>query len=221
MPLNNSRHNLPLQRALTDLQGEYVKHYRAVVCSCQGENGRVAVPDCAVCEGTGLAYTDTFTLLRGVVAEVSKHDKQLLMAGIVMPGDMIFTPDLTVNTVIRDYDKVQLNYAIPYRGDLVNRGKDKLRYTPTAIIACERHDPLTGATTIYTTPEDFTLSGRMIVWNTGAGPAVGESYSVTYDAIVDWIVYPQTTSMRASRGTTLGQKVLLKQRHVFNINADQ
>ncbi len=142
------------------------------------------------------------------------------MAGIVSLGDLVFSPQ--IGTTLSDYDKVQLTWVegIPYEGELLIRGTSATDTTLYGIEAvpldgCITVDPTTGTVTKYTPGVDFTFSSNVITWATNA-PAAGSIYSLKYAALVDWIVLapPQP---RRERGTSLGQRVILRKKHiVFN-----
>jgi hypothetical protein len=48
---------------------------------------------------------------------------------------------------------------------------------------------------------------------------MGAAYAVRYDAIYDWVVYPGVTVQRIDRGAGLGQRVLLRKRHLAGVGA--
>jgi hypothetical protein len=217
MPLNNTRHSPEIQRRLDRDHGEYISHYPVIKCSCQAD-GEHPKPTCKVCGGSGRVY-GRMKRQKGLIGGITAQDKALLVAGIAMPGDLIFSPALGARTVLHDYDMVRLAYGLPHDGDLLTRGNDRLLYLPTAIIAVERHNPFTGLTTSYLPGIHFTVSGRAITWAPDYGPAHGELYSVRYDALFDWVVYPGVTLPRIKRGHYLGQRVLLRKRHLAGIAA--
>lgn len=218
MPINNTRHDLILQRRLTRDHGEYVTHYPVLKCSCQ-QDGDHPKPTCKVCLGSGRVYGSARTV-KGLIAGISAQDKALLTAGIAMPGDMTFSPDLRSRVSIHDYDMIRLGYGQPFEGEIVTRGQDTLSYAPANLTDVEFHNPVSGAVTRYTAPADFTVSGRQIAWVSGRGPAHGQRYSVRYYARYDWVVYPGVTLQREQRGTNLGQRVLLRKRHLSGIAAN-
>lgn len=213
MPLNATPHDLLAQRRLTQDHGEFVRHYRVLKCSCMSGPEDHPDPTCLVCGGSGRAYTAP-TTIKGLIAGINASDKALLQSGLAMPGDMTFSPELYPGIRIHDYDVIRLRYGQAYEGDVIRRGEDTLFYLPATIRNVERHDPETGTRTAYWQGIDFSLSGRLIVWASGAGPAAGQSYSVAYDAYFDWVVYPGVTLARIARNISLGQRVLLRKRHL-------
>lgn len=218
MPINNSRHDVLAQRRLTRTHGEQVSLYRVTVCSCRGSSGEHADPTCAVCGGSGRAYAAGVPVI-GLVATISNQDKSLLQSGLAMPADMTFSPDVGIETTIHDYDVIRLGYGLPHEGDVLTRGGDEeLSYLPTQIQRVVRHDPVSGLTTEY--PTGWTVSGRTITWAPSTGPANGAHYTVVYLARFDWVVYPGVTLPRIKRGGYLGQRVLLRKRHLADIVAN-
>ena len=217
MPLSNAPHDLLLQRQLTAEHGEFVQLYQVLVCACKAlscEEGRPD-PTCKICAGSGRAYAQPITL-KGIIAGINTQDRALLQAGLAMPADLTFTPDLTQRIPIHDYDVITLAYGEPYEGDALVRGtRDTLTYRPAQIRTIEAHNPQTGARTVYTS--GYTISGRTITWSAGAGPALGAAYTVAYNAFYEWVVYPGVTLQRVHRGANLGQRVLLRKRHLAGI----
>lgn len=218
MPLSNSKHDLLAQRKLTAENGEVVTHYPVLPCACRGSVGQ-PVPTCQVCGGSGRAY-HAGRSVKGLVAGLNAHDRALLSSGLAMPGDMTFSPDVRPAIPIHDYDVVRLGYGQPYEGDVLIRaasGPDRLAYEVAVVQAVEAHNPTTGVITIYTEGVDFTITGRRLSWLAGRGPATGAAYTVRYMARFDWVVYPGVTLQRMDRGTSLGQRVLLRKRHIADI----
>jgi len=218
MPLNNARHDLIGQRLLTKTHGEHVTLYQVVPCSCRGASGEHADPTCKVCGGSGRAYA-AGTRIKGLVAALSSQDKTLLQAGLAMPGDLTFSPEVGNRLSIHDYDMIRLDYGLPHEGDVVERGVDRLLYLPTSIASVDQHDPIVGTRTSYARGADYTVNGQTLAWVAGHGPQRGTAYSVKYDARFDWVVYPGVTLPRRARGTYLGQRVLLRKRHLAGITA--
>lgn len=217
MPLTNARHDILAQRRLTREHGEFVTLYRVMPCSCKGNPEGHPNPICLVCGGSGRAYGMAQDV-KGLIAGLNSQDKTLLVSGVAMPGDMTFSPDVVPMIPIHDYDVLRLRYGQPYEGDVLVRGSDDdLNYLPAAILLVEQHDPTTGARTSYALDTDFTLSGLNLVWLDDHGPELGQSYTVKYSAYYDWVAYPGVTMHRIARGTSLGQRVLLRKRHLAGV----
>jgi hypothetical protein len=221
MPLSNSLHDIPGQRRLTRELGEYVTHYPVLPCSCAREQPEGhPLPTCQVCGGSGRAYGHG-RRVRGLVAALNSGDRTLLQSGLAMPGDMTFSPEVLPagQLVISDYDVIRLGYGQAYEGDTLIRGEDLLSYRPSLIRLVEQHNSSTGARIWFQRNLDYTIEGRRVVWAAGRGPAMGAAYAVRYDAIYDWVVYPGVTVQRIDRGAGLGQRVLLRKRHLAGVGA--
>lgn len=218
MSLNNSAgYDLLDQRQLTAQHGEFVTVLPALPCSCRADetpDEHAPDPMCRICHGTGRAYGQS-QRVKGVVTGLTPQNKSLTIAGLVLPADLIFTPDPQPTLAVHDYDVIRLGYALPHEGDVLLRGvRDELDYLPGRVWSVVHHDAMQGTATSYTPDVDFTLDGRTLTWLAGHGPAPGMAYSVRYDAYFDWVVYPGLTLRRVKRGTSLGQAVLLRKRHL-------
>lgn len=227
MPINNSSYNLREVQDDIRASGEIVNYYQGMKCSCtlmqDGSNlpdANRARPDCAACKGLGILWIGP-TQIRGLVTNIEQQ-KDLLMAGIVTPGDLIFSPALQ-NTLYEN-DKIQLTWSvgIPFSGELIQRGTGSTDTSMYGIVSvpsegCITVDPATGAITQYVPNVDFSYSGNVITWGLSDNqPSMGSIYSIKYSAVIDWIVFypPQ---LRYERGTNLGQRVILRKKHlVFN-----
>jgi hypothetical protein len=226
LPANNSHINISGQMDFTRAHGELVHYFVGMKCTCvlqqTGSNypdANRASPTCMACHGLGWVYQDGGQIL-GIVSNI-QQEKELLMAGIAAPGDLVFSPDLRY--VLSDYDKIQLTWpeGIPFEGELITRGTsaaDTTMYDVLSVLAngCIAVNPTTGVITQYVPGVDFAYSGNVITWQGSHVPAAGTIYSLKYSALIDWIVFvpPQP---RRERGTNLGQRVILKKKHiVFN-----
>ncbi len=227
MPTNNSGFNLQAQMDFIRKRGENVHLFRGMKCPCailpNGSSlpdANRARPDCQACHGLGWLWLDG-GVVQGLVTNISQ-EKELLMAGIVSMGDLVFSPQLGVN--LSDYDKIQLTWVegIPYEGELLIRGTTTTDTTLYTILqvepdGCITVDPSTGSVTTYQANLDFSFAGNVITWGLSSNqPSTGSVYSFKYAALIDWIAFvpPQP---RRERGTSFGQKVILKKKHsVFN-----
>lgn len=173
-----------------------------------------ADPNCLACKGLGMIWIPSGTII-GMVTNISQQ-KDLIDAGIASPGDLVLSP--SDRYTVSDYDKIQIHWheGVPYEGQLIRRSYedfDTANYIITDIIDCLSVDPSTGESTIYKVDEDFTFSGTKITWISDNKPAENDFYSIKYSATVDWICFapPQP---RRERGTNLGQKVIMKKKHL-------
>lgn len=227
MPINNSSIDISQQQAFIKLKGEWVKYYRGLKCTCsliqQGStlpDANRADPNCSGCNGLGWIWIDS-GLIQGMVTNIDQH-KELIQAGILSPGDLVFTP--TLDVTISDYDKIQLTWAegLPFEGETIQRGSGVTDNTLYGIVSvppgsCIQVNSANGDITTYTSGADFSFDGSQITWGLSDNqPLMGSTYSLKYQALIEWIAWmpPQP---RYERGTNLGQRVPLKKKHVvFN-----
>lgn len=220
MPINNSGFNTSQIQDLIRSKGEWVLWSKGMKCTCALQQTGTsysdpnrANPNCQACHGLGWVWIPSGQII-GIVSDI-KQEKELMMAGIATPGDLMFSPDLSVT--LSDYDKIQLTWpeGLPFEGELIQKGVDKTTYGIISVPAggCITIDINSGSITTYQSDIDFTFNGTAINWLNGHGPADGEIYSLKYNALIDWIVFapPQP---RRERGTNLGQRVILRKKHL-------
>ncbi|KIL42067.1 hypothetical protein SD70_02470 [Gordoniibacillus kamchatkensis] len=228
MPFDNtSGLNISAQREFIMKHGEKVHYYTGMKCTCassvQPTGSNLYDPNranvsCAACKGIGWVWLDGGKII-GVVENINQH-KDLLNSGIAAPGDLVFSPDLRVT--LSDYDKIQLTWpqGIPFECELISRGSgasDSTLYGVMNVMQCIAVDPASGTVTAYNSGVDFVYDkntpANQITWQGAHVPAAGVVYSLKYQALVDWIVFtpPQP---RRERGTNLGQRVILRKRHI-------
>lgn len=227
MPINNSSFNLSEFQDNIRKHGETVDYYRGMKCTCTllqtgtsyGDPNR-ADPNCAACHGYGYVWIPSGQI-RGLVSSISQ-EKELIQAGIAGPGDMVFSPDLRVT--LSDWDKIKLRWSdgIPWEGQLIQRSSettDDAMYEMVSVPegGCISVDPTTGDITTYEVGVDFNFSGKTIMWGLSSNqPAPNSYYSIKYNASLDWIAFVPPEPRR-ERGTNLGQKVVLRKKHMaFN-----
>lgn len=215
--MRNTKINLPKQRELIRRRGDWVVHYLGMKCPCStnGDANRAQV-SCPACGGTGWLYREPMEI-RGVIVGI-QGQKDLAETGIARPGDCVFIPDLTARQP-GDYDLIKFTWAQgePWEGELIRRGAgatDELYYEAAEILACVTVDVATGATASYKPDLDFTIDGRSITWLAGRPqPAAGNLYSVKYNAFFEWVCFVPP-GIRFERGDYLGERVLLRRRHL-------
>jgi hypothetical protein len=135
------------------------------------------------------------------------------------PGDLTLSVSPRSSYIVADYDKVvlpRLEDGEPFSGELLQRGFgatiDRLRFPVVKMETVSTVDAQTFVPTFYTQGVDFTVSGDGITWlSGGANPAPGTIYSVRYRARFEWIAYAPPSS-RHARGSSQGQRVLLRRR---------
>jgi len=211
--------DLGAHHAFVARHGEIVEWSRATLCPCGlGANkdaGR-SRPTCPVCHGFGFRYMNP-TNLTGIITAV-RFDKQQVEGGIAEPGDLYLGLSPYDASNISDYDSFRLpgwNVGHTYEGEIQRRqqvGGDVLNYEVKKVYECYVVDQPTGIITSFTTPDDFTVTGRTLSWVTGHGPAVDQMYSIKYNALFEWIAFV-TPVQRMEQGINLGTKALLRKRH--------
>jgi hypothetical protein len=217
---NNSSFDARQQRRLINRRGDVVDWFQGRKCSCSpdGDPSR-ANNNCRICRGLGYFYKDS-KKVRGLVGSISSQ-KMLLESGIALPGDMVFSETFMPREVFSDFDMVRLTLqkGQPYEGDIIERGPgitDDLTYNATQVIDVYQNDPVAGITRSYIENEDYTFTRgtQTIVWQASVRqPAPGSKYGVKYYAIFDWVVFAPPND-RFERGTPLGNRVLLRKKHV-------
>lgn len=222
--------NLPNHSDFIKRHGEYVNYSVGMKCSCSGSvlttGSSYADPNranitCKVCGGLGI-FWQTPTTIIGIVTNIEQH-KDLVMAGVAQPGDLVFSPDL--QNTLSSLDKIQLTWSdgVPYEGELIVRSStgntDTTFYGVTSVVDCLVADPVTGNITHYKPNVDFTFNAtnptNSITWNTGKGPAAGTVYSLKYAAVIDWIAFVPPRP-RYDNMINIGQRVVLKKKHTVN-----
>jgi hypothetical protein len=228
-----------LESLITD-RGDEVIHELGVACTCRVDNafgsavehqGRAASRrkiNCQACGGTGWIYRNA-QVIKGIVTSVDTgRGRKLLEMGYAVPGDCTFSPSLRGPT-ISDFDRITFKYAIPVSdGQTIVRNaakiqdnqlvdaslttlQDKLWYNASCSFWCEDEDGI-----VYKEDTDFVLSGKRITWG-ATRPADGTTYTVKYDAYMEWIVY-SSPATRFDTDRTLGQRVMLRKWHVAYLN---
>lgn len=219
MPLNNSTFDPRLQNSLFDTAGDYVDWFPGRRCSCTATlDANRGDSNCRVCRGLGYYYVTSSRIL-GLVTGINSQ-KQLLESAIALPGDMVFSQRMMDPTPLTDMDMIRLTWdGQPFEGELIVRSDgttDTLLYPATTLISVAQSDPVSGIVTVYTEGPDFThaTNGTQLVWtNTGLIPAQASTYAVKYLAIFDWVVLTPP-NQRYERGTPLGNRVLLRKKHI-------
>lgn len=201
--------------------------FKGLKCTCSinqiGSN--VSDPNranlnCKACGGLGWVWIPEGKV-QGLVTGISQR-KDLLDAGIAVPGDMVFSPQ--IGTIIADYDVIQMTWpeGIPWEGEVIVRGSETTDTSFYALLSvppgsCISVDSSTGVITTYQPGIDFSFSGRIITWGLSSNqPIVGSNYSLRGNVLLDWICFVPPKP-RYERQTDLGYDVVLRKKHlVFN-----
>ena len=220
---------------LIQARGDEVIHETAVACPCrngdvfaalvhvEGKPANQRGLDCPQCQGDGFIYRNA-RRIKGLITSIeSGSQRQLLDIGYAVPGDAQFSPSLQAGT-LSDFDKITICGTVPVNeGQVIMRGahtiednalyvtdleenEDRLWYRPGCSIWCEDENGV-----VYTQGSDFTFENKKIVWING--PDVKTLYTVKYTAYLEWVIY-STPMTRFDNGRNLGQRVLLRKKHV-------
>lgn len=231
MPFDNTAALDILQdREFIRAHGETLQWYQGAWCSCttveQNRGLATTLPDpsfadtnCKVCGGTGWMFPNAAQTIRGVISAVTQ-DKDLADIGLEVNGELVLSQE-PGGPRLSDLDIIRIpswTKGIPSMGQLVWRGpltsEDSLFYNVQQIGGVWQANPATGVITAFKEGTDYTFSGRTITWtNGGLSPALGTAYSVRYDPLYEWAVFVPPMP-RYERNTDLGQKVVLKKRHL-------
>lgn len=199
-------------------KAEMVQWYAARKCSCSPEgDANRANPLCLICDGTGTFYAAP-TWINGLVSNIS-NSKMLLESGVGLPGDLTFSAPMLDVSRLADRDIIKLDWegGEAYEGELVKRGLygfDRLIYDAVEIQAVTQTDPDLGTVASFVENTDYThaTNSDTLTW-IGVTPPTGSVYSVRYRPRFSYIVFIPPAERR-ERGTNLGQRVILKKRHL-------
>jgi hypothetical protein len=232
--------NFSLLNELIEVRGENVIIETSVACTCRngdlyaalilkdGKPANQRILDCPACQGDGFIYRNGRNI-RGLVTSLDPgRNRHLFEMGYAVPGDVVFSPSLIAG-IVTDFDKVTFCFTSPINeGQVIMRGahtlennaeyvtdlatnEDRLWYRPGCTIWCEDSDGV-----VYAQSSDFTFEGRKIIWG-GNAPDIGTLYTVKYTAYLEWVAY-STPFQRMDNNRSLGQKVLLRKKHVAFLN---
>jgi hypothetical protein len=216
---NNSSFDVRQENRLFDNKGDYVDYFPGRKCSCSTNlDANRANANCRVCKGLGYFYKASQRIL-GIVTAITTQ-RQLMASSMAIPGDLVFSQRQMEPVPMTDFDKLVLSWdGAPYDGDILTRGNgptDLLVYNATDITDLYQSDPITGLVASYVATTDYTFvtGSDTITWASGRGPAVGSSYGVKYNAIIEWLCF-NSPGQRYERGTPLGNRVFLRRKDLF------
>lgn len=228
--------NFSLEEELIDARGELVIIETAVACTCrngdlhaalilqEGKPANQRILDCPACNGDSFLYRNA-RKIKGLVTGLDPgRNRQLFEMGYAVPGDVTFSPSLHAGA-ITDFDKITFCFTSPVNeGQVIMRGahtlennleyvtdlednEDRLWYRPGCTIWCEDSNGV-----LYSQASDFVFENKKIQW-VGNAPAIGTLYSIKYTAYLEWVAY-STPFQRMDRNRNLGQRVMLRKKHV-------
>ena len=205
--------DLPIHEDFVQRHSEVVEYTRRRKCPCGSlPDGSRANVNCQACRGKGFVE-DSPVVFNAIVTGV-RSQKTFLEAGIVSFGDLMLSAPPFLGRIIYEGDLFRIvgwGEGEPYEGEIIRRGVtnvDKLRYEPLQVHKVFTVDPVFGAITAYT---GFTTSGKDLTW-TGPRPAPGQSYTIDYAPLWDWVAFIPTV-VRREQADNLGQLVILKKLH--------
>lgn len=205
---------------VTRTYGDWVVHEEGIPCSCQAASGLRLAAGCPHCDGEGFLWINP-RRLKGILMGV-RTDRRLASMGWLTPGDLTFTTD--VHSRVHDFDRITLTVPEHTEPEILVRGKsyqdgvpglapneDRLAYQAVEPIACVTHDRLDQG---FVHGDDYVFAGKTIRWL--KPPPDGTAFVVKYEALTEWIAFSSPFEV-IDRGRHLGQKVLLRKRHLVNL----
>lgn len=221
---------------LIESRGDVVILETAVACPCrngdlysatieiEGKPGNQRNLSCPQCNGDGFRYRNA-RKVKGLITSLDPgKNRTLFEAGYAVLGDAVFSPDIDAG-IITDFDKITICAPQPVNeGQVIRRGshtieenatfdtdlannEDRLWYRPACSIWCEDENGV-----VYSQGSDFTFDAKKIVWE-GNTPDLNTLYTVKYSAYLEWVAY-ETPFARIDRNRSLGQRVLIRKKHV-------
>ncbi len=155
------------------------------------------------------------TYVRGIIS-AAESDTKLVMQGVALPGDMLFSLDLYAPTMTyRDLirlDLADVRSGESYPDDIIKRRRgdtDELVREPSRIDMVAQDHLEDGTTTVYQPSVDYTIYGKIIAWIGTNKPERDSYYGVYYHAYHDYLVFVPP-AIRIERNQLLGQRVLLR-----------
>jgi len=194
--------------------------YKSASCPCGNTPESPNNINCAACGGFGVLYPNAPVFVLALVSNIDQN-LDLVQYGLMEYGDMVLSP-MPGAIHLDDYDLVMLPWPIgvPTYSQVLTRGSgttDNADYNIAVAEAAWTVDPNTGIATEYNPPTDFTYSGKTITW-VGNTPITGDVYSIRYGAQFEWVAF-NPPSPRLAFGQDLGQRAVLRKRHIILPNA--
>ncbi len=203
--------------AIVRQYGDWVLWEKGLPCACHAASRLRMAAGCDRCGGEGFVWTDP-RRLKAVLLPLHS-DRRLASLGWAVPGDMTLGP--APHTRVHDFDRITLTTPTEAEAEVIERGRgdrvpglapqeDLLAYHATNPIACVLHDQ-PGE---FRFEEDYVFEGKVIRWL--RPPPDGTIYVVKYEALVEWLAFSSPLEV-LDRGKNLGQRVLLRRRHLVNL----
>ena len=208
-------------------RGTEVIHEMGIACTCRNSDPFAPLDRprsaCDQCGGFGYIYRNARSIV-GLLTSIDQK-RTLLMAGFAAPGDCIFSPHLGLDPSICDFDKITFTHPQPIdEGQVIVRGaahkgenrilntyleknEDRLFYEAVHSLHCEDEHGV-----VYDEGSDFVFEGKVIKWLNDK-MLVNTRYVIKYEGHLEWIAYVSPFERR-DRERDLGQRVLLRKRHI-------
>ncbi len=200
--------------------GDWVLWEQGAPCACRAASTLRMTAGCRKCDGEGFLWSGA-RKLKGIVMS-AQLDRRLSSMGWLTPGDLTFLPDSHAR--IHDFDRITLLAPLPVEPEVLTRGQgardgitglaaneDRLAYRAARPIDCFLHDR-SDAHLIH--GDTYVLDGKHLQWL--RAPPDGTVFVVIYEALTEWVAF-STPMETIDRGGSLGQRVLLRKRHLVNL----
>lgn len=223
-----------------DERGTMVIWETAIRCPCRVEdpfaggidNGKdqIRLPYCPKCGGIGLLFVNP-VMVKGLLTGMNTQ-RTLVETGVLQPGDAIFglgpyhehmamgdRLTMTHPQAIDDGQVIVRNAALLGNNLQLNinlrENEDRLWYRAARVIYCVDEDGKT-----YQEGADFEIDGSKIIRWSDSRPRDKKAYTVKYEGFLEYIVFAPPMERRDTEDD-LGQKVLLKRKHVYDMAFDR
>lgn len=200
----------------------------ASTISLHGRPAAIRSLYCSKCQGNGYMYRNA-RCIKGLVTGIQPNQRDLMDMGYASPGDAIFSPSLQAG-YLGDFDRVTFTTTASVEAQVIMRGaatlntnaaletdlttaQDRLWYLPECTIWCEDANGV-----VYYEGTDFNFVDKKVNWV--HGPDAGVIYTIKYRGFIEWIVYASPME-RFDRGRNLGQRVVLRKKHVHMLTGSK
>ncbi len=195
--------------------------YKATACPCGNSPTSPNSINCAACGGYGVLYPQPSLKVNVLVSGVDQN-LDLMQYGLMEQGDMVVSP-LPGSIHFEDFDLAILPFdaGIPTFSETFQRGAgptDTATYRMINVDGAWTVDSVTGQSTMYRPGMDFSVNAKTLTWLGPNQPAAGQLYSIRYSALFEWVAF-NPPSPHYAFGQDLGQRVVLRKRHILLPNA--
>jgi hypothetical protein len=214
--------DLNLHQDFVQAHGEPFSYYRATLCPCGIGPGATdanrSLLNCAACGGIGLLYAAPLQMI-GLMTGM-RNIKDFAEFGEIFPGDMVLGMNPLPSVFINEWDLIQPFFAVGFNGQIITRGtgsSDLLDYPASSVFQVASIDFTNNYAIInyiQGAAADYTIAGRYISWNPATNLPPGTNYSINYNANFDYIVKEAGMERYDNRTDNLGQRFLIRKRHL-------